>query len=69
MGFGVCSVIVHRFHGNAKPDLETIRDPLRVSVVQCWLSECLASPASLVPDYGIVSFATIQAYGEGDQLA
>jgi hypothetical protein len=69
MGSGLFSEIVHWFHRLAKPDLETIRNSLHVSVVQRWLAEMLATSASLVPDDRVIPFATVKAYSEGDQIA
>jgi hypothetical protein len=55
--------------GLAKPDFETISNPLRVTLFQGWLPESLTLLASLVPDNGIVSFATVKPYGEGNHPA
>jgi hypothetical protein len=66
---GVSRVIVYQFMGFAKPDFETIRDPLCVRVFQLWLPETLTLLASLVPDDSVVSFAAVKSYGEGNHLA
>jgi hypothetical protein len=69
MRLSVILPILRNLHLYPMPLFQAIRDPLRIRVIEPWLTEAVALLAALMVHSGVVSATRVQSDGNGDLLA